>query len=90
MADLTSQTSGTQSDEVERVVLGLLQAKTGGRGQLSDHVSLLDLDSLALAELSLEIEKSLNVRLDEGILEAQTVRDIVDYVTRLRTKKRPV
>ena len=73
--------------DVERLVLQLVQAKTGRVVGLGDSVALLDLDSLALVELSAEIEKSIDVRLDEGILDADTVGDLVEYVATLRRRK---
>ena len=75
------------SQEIERLVVQLVQAKVGRLVGVGDSVALLDLDSLALVELSAEIEKSIDVRLDEGILDADTVGDLVDYVVTLRRRK---
>lgn len=81
MGSETRDEAGSQDAQIERLILDILRQKTGLPVQRADSLGLIELDSLALAEVSLEIEKSVGLRLDEGVLEAQTVGDIVDYVT---------
>jgi acyl carrier protein len=70
-------------DEVEATVLEALKTKVGPRAQLTDELSKLSVDSLAMAELALEIEQRLKIRLDEGVLEQRTVKDLVRYSQKL-------
>lgn len=75
-------------DDVEATVLDSLHAKVGTRAQLSDDLATLSIDSLAMAELALEIEQKLKIRLDEGVLEQRTVRDLVIYTQKLVERRR--
>jgi acyl carrier protein len=84
MSSGPTQPPSNQEPEVAASVLAILANKIGRPVVLSDDVSHLELDSLALAEVSVEIEKAVNIRLDEGILDARTVGDIVTYVAELK------
>jgi acyl carrier protein len=76
-------------DDVEATVLEALKAKVGPRAQLTDDLARLSVDSLAMAELALEIEQRLKIRLDEGVLEQRTVKDLVHYAQKLVEKQKP-
>ncbi|MBC7854695.1 MAG: acyl carrier protein [Pirellulaceae bacterium] len=78
-------------DEVEATVLEALKAKAGPRAPLTlaDDLARLSIDSLAMAELALEIEQRLKIRLDEGVLEQRTVKDLVLYAQKLVEKQKP-
>lgn len=78
-----SQPTSQQESEIAASVIAILTQKLGRPVTLEDSVGLLELDSLALAEVSVEIEKAVGVRLDEGILDAKTVGDMASYVTDL-------
>ncbi|MFM7845747.1 MAG: acyl carrier protein [Planctomycetota bacterium] len=84
MSSGQTQPPSLQEPEIAASVLAILANKIGRPVVLSDDVSHLELDSLALAEVSVEIEKAVNIRLDEGILDAKTVGDIVTYATELK------
>ena len=75
-------------DDVEATVLEALKAKVG-RAALTDELARLSVDSLAMAELALEIEQRLKIRLDEGVLEQRTVKDLVHYAQKLVEKQKP-
>jgi len=74
-------------EEVESVVLSALAGKIGRRPKLSDDLARVSIDSLAMAEVALEIEEKLQVRLSEGILDQETVGDLVHHVAALRRKQ---
>jgi acyl carrier protein len=82
-----TQSHDTDRTHVEQVILDLLRAKLGGQPRREDALGLLNVDSVALAELSLEIEQALHVRMDEGVLEAVTVGEMIDYVAELRGRQ---
>lgn len=74
-------------DEVQSVIVNAIRAKVGGQPQPDDSLALLDLDSLAMAEVTLEIEQQLKLRLDESVLEARTVSELCERVRRCRQKQ---
>ena len=76
-------------EEVESVVLSALAAKIGRRPKLSEDLARISIDSLAMAEIALEIEQQLQVKLNEGILDQQTVGDLVYHVAALRRRQAP-
>ncbi|MFO0902584.1 MAG: acyl carrier protein [Pirellulales bacterium] len=78
MSDIAAATS-----DVECKVIDLLSAKLGTRPTREDDLAILNLDSLALAEFSVELEKLFAIKIDEGILEVQTVGDVIDYTSQL-------
>ena len=82
-----TQSHDTDRTHIERVILDLLRAKLGGQPRREDTLGLLNVDSVALAELSLEIEETLHVRMDEGVLEAVTVGEMIDYVAELHSRQ---
>ena len=71
------------SSDVEIKVIDLLSTKLGSRPTRADDLAILNLDSLALAEFSVELEKLFAIKIDEGILEVQTVGDVIDYTSEL-------
>ena len=77
-------------DDVEATVLDALKAKAGNRAPLTltDDLNKLSIDSLAMAELALEVEQRLKIRLDEGVLEQKTVKDLVCYAQKLVDKQK--
>jgi acyl carrier protein len=80
---------GMYMEEVESVVLCALAAKTGRRPKLSDDLARMSIDSLAMAEIALEIEEKLQVKLTEGILDQPTVGDLVRHIAVLRRQQSP-
>ena len=70
-------------EDVEATILNALASKVECRAKLTDELASLSVDSLAMAELALEIEQRLKIRLDEGVLEQRTVEDLVHYVQAL-------
>lgn len=57
-----------------------LREKFGGDPQSDDSLAAAGIDSLGMAEFSLEIEKRFGVRVDEDILNVETVADLTDYI----------
>lgn len=75
--------------EVEIRVLEILATKLGVRPSLADDFATLNLDSLALAEFSAEIESTYGVRMDDRVFEVTTVAQMVEYVCGLRSRQLP-
>jgi acyl carrier protein len=57
-----------------------LREKFGGDPQPDDSLAAAGIDSLGMAEFSLEIEKRFGVKVDEDILNVETVADLTDYI----------
>lgn len=76
-------------DEVESVILSAIEAKVARRPKLSDDLARVGIDSLAMAEIALEVEEQLGVRLDEGVLDQETIGELIQHVARLRQNQSP-
>jgi acyl carrier protein len=76
-------------DEVESLILAAIEAKVARRPQLSDDLLRVGIDSLAMAEIALEIEERLGVRLNEGVLDQETIGDLIRHVAQLRQQQSP-
>lgn len=75
-------------EDVQATVLEALAAKVECRPLITDDLAKLSVDSLAMAELALEIEQRLKIRLDDGVLDQTTVKDLVAYVQALVDKQK--
>ena len=73
--------------DVQAMILDALRSKVGVSARPTDELARLSIDSLAMAELALDIEQRLKVRLDEGVLDQKTVQDLVAYVQKLIEKQ---
>lgn len=67
-------------ETIESVLLEQLAEKFGGQPQLGDSLILVGVDSVGMAELTFDIEKRFNIRVDDGVLAVDTVQDLVDYI----------
>ena len=67
-------------NSTEADILQALQRKFGGNPQPTDELTGLGIDSLGMAELSAELEAHFGVRVDEDILNVETVHELADYI----------
>lgn len=74
-------------ESIEDVLIDKLAEKFGGQPQLNDSLALLGVDSVGMAELTFEIEKQFSIRVDDAVLDVETVQELADYV-RARQKDR--
>ena len=70
-------------DSIEAQIRQALQDKFGGSPQGDDSLAALGVDSLGMAELASEVEKHFGIRVDEDVLDVETVADLAAYI---RTK----
>lgn len=75
-------------EDVQATVLEALASKVECRAEITDDLAQLSVDSLAMAELALELEQRLKIRLDDGVLDQKTVKDLIAYVQSLVDKQR--
>jgi acyl carrier protein len=77
-------------DEIRDTLAELLRTKTGQSPSGDDSLAALKIDSLAMAEITMEIERAFDIKVDEEILDVVTVNDLVTYVyERMQSKLRP-
>jgi acyl carrier protein len=65
---------------IERQILNTLGQSFGREPELDEPLSALGIDSLGMAELTVELEKQFGIHVDEYVLDVETARDLVDYV----------
>lgn len=74
-------------DTIENELVRQLREKFGGNPKLNDSLMLIGVDSVGMAELTLEIEKQFNVRVDDSILDIDTVQELADYIRQRQSSK---
>ena len=65
---------------IEAEILRALEGEIGYRPRSSDSLTALGLDSLRMAELAAELEREFGIRVDEELLDVDTVCELVGYV----------
>ncbi len=73
-------------ESIEQKLLDQLVNKFGGNPQLSDSLVLVGVDSVGMAELTVEIERDFKIAVDDQILNVETVQELADYVRAMQTK----
>lgn len=69
-------------DAVEQQIVQALQDELGSRVTTADSFGRLGVDSLRMAELASDLEHRFGIRVDEELLDVDTVGELVDYVRR--------
>ena len=67
-------------EEIRETLSELMRTKTGQTPSGEESLSALKIDSLAMAEMTAEIERTFAIKVDEYILDVETVNDLVTYV----------
>jgi acyl carrier protein len=70
--------------DVERAILDSIEAKTGKVPSLEQTWWEMELDSLTMAELTLELESRFQIHLDDRVLDTENVHDLVELVHEIR------
>jgi acyl carrier protein len=65
---------------IENELFGLIQKKTGVRPQLDDSFDTLQIDSLGMAELTVEIEKVFGIRIHEDVMDVTNIAELIAYI----------
>ena len=65
---------------MQNELLDLIQKKTGIRPQLDDSFETLQIDSLGMAELTVEIEKAFGIRIHEDIMDVTNIAELITYI----------
>ncbi len=67
-------------DPIEDEILKHLASLVGGHPQLADSLALIGVDSVGMAELTFELERQFGIRVNEDVVDVETVGELVDYV----------
>ena len=70
----------TDTQETKTQILTYLKKVCGGNPKGNDSLSLIGIDSVAMAELTFELEKRFAIRIDDDILDIDTVDELISYV----------
>ncbi len=71
---------------IEEIVINRLKEKFGGNPTTEDHLGLMGMDSVGMAELTIELEKEFDVKVRDDIVEIHTVQELADYVRELQAQ----
>ena len=69
-------------DTVEQQIAQALQDELGRPVTAADSLGRLGIDSLRMAELASGLEHRFGIRVDEELLDVDTVEELADYVRR--------
>lgn len=67
-------------DAVDEGILQILRDKFSLEPKLEMSLAALGVDSLGMAELTVDLEKQFGIKVDEDILGVETVGELVQYV----------
>lgn len=69
---------------IESKLLGILKNKFGGDPQLSDGLVFIGVDSIGMAELTLDLESEFAVTVNEALADVETVQELANYIRDLQ------
>ena len=61
-------------------IIDYLRKVCGGSPQGNDSLAMIGIDSVAMAELTFELEKRFAIKVDDDILDVDSVDELVHYV----------
>ena len=72
-------------NSIEEKLLTQLEEKFGNRPELSDGLAYIGVDSVGMAELTVEIEKDFGIAVQDDIVSVDTVQELADYIRERQT-----
>lgn len=67
-------------ESIEDKLLSQLTEKFGTRPDLSDGLAYIGVDSVGMAELTVELEKEYGIVVNDDIVGVDTVQELADYI----------
>lgn len=67
-------------ESIEQALVDRIEKKFGQKAELSDGLSFLGVDSVGMAELTVEIESAFSITVTDNIFHCETVQDLADYI----------
>jgi acyl carrier protein len=68
------------SNSTKSQILEYLKKVCGGSPIGSDSLAMIGIDSVAMAELTFELEKRFDIQIGDDVLDVDTVDELVNYV----------
>jgi acyl carrier protein len=69
---------------VQTQIVEYLRKVCGGSPKGNDSLAMIGIDSVAMAELTFELEKRFSIKIDDDILDVDSVDELVQYVVARR------
>ncbi|MCY2984700.1 MAG: acyl carrier protein [Planctomycetota bacterium] len=73
---------------VQTQIVEYLRKVCGGSPQGNDSLAMIGIDSVAMAELTFELEKRFGINIDDDILDVDSVDELVQYVVARKEGKK--
>lgn len=67
-------------EETQNQVIDYLAKIVGSRPHPDDSLAMIGIDSVAMAEMTFELEKRFSIKIDDEILDVESVRQLVQYL----------
>jgi acyl carrier protein len=67
-------------EETQAQVMEYLTKVVGTKPHLEDSLAMIGIDSVAMAEMTFELEKRFGIKIDDEILDVESVRQLVEYL----------
>ncbi len=67
-------------ESIEEKLLAQLAKKFGTEPVLSDGLAYIGVDSVGMAELTVDIERDFGIRVEDDIVAVETVQELADYI----------
>lgn len=68
------------AEQTQNQIIEYLKKICGGSPQPSDSLAMIGVDSVAMAELTFELEKKFSITIDDDILDVETISELTQYV----------
>lgn len=76
----------TDHQSTKMQIVDYLKKVCGGSPRDNDSLAMIGIDSVAMAELTFELEKRFSIKIDDDILDVDTVDDLIQYVMVRKTQ----
>ena len=73
-------------ESIEEILLTKIRQKFGSSPTLTDGLTYVGADSIGMAELTVELEKEFEIKMNETIFSLETVQELADYIRSLQQK----
>ena len=67
-------------ESIEEKLIAQLTEKFGTRPKPSDGLAFIGVDSIGMAELTVEIERDFGISVQEDIVDVDTVGELAEYI----------
>lgn len=83
---MENPSSPTTLEVAQTQIIEHLKKIVGGFPKPDDSLAILGVDSVAMAELTFELEKRFSIQIGDDILDVDTISDLTQYVVSRQQK----